>query len=214
MPRIATSGKFTIGENDPGSSWVQGDFSCNYANSQEEPVTGASPQFTLEAGQAWTCQITNTKKGNVIIKKTAIGGNGTFNFTAGAPVGNRSVPTAGGTGQTAAIQVPANTTTGYVVTESGPPSGWDFTLLSCNNPDGLHASSTSGQAATFRVDPGETVTCTWTNTARGHVIVKNNLFINALTSFNVSYRLGRPSVDVRIVNNTFIASGNAAVNRD
>jgi hypothetical protein len=45
-------------------------------------------------------------------------------------------------------------------------SGWTVTNLDCTDRDAgpfEQRSTTSGSTATYNVQPGETVTCTWTN---------------------------------------------------
>jgi hypothetical protein len=58
----------------------------------------------------------------------------------------------------------------YTVTEGTPPVGWDFVGVVCGDPDG--GTTTSGAAANIDVDPGETVTCTYTNRKRGRIAVR------------------------------------------
>src|SRR5205823_1543526 len=50
----------------------------------------------------------------------------------------------------------------YAVAENGPPSGWDLSASSCS----------SGTPASFSVTPGGTVTCSFTDTLRGTIIVQ------------------------------------------
>ena len=71
---------------------MKGTFSCNYAGSQAAPVVGAAPVINLAAGQAWTCDITNTKKGSLLVQKQTIGDVGTFEFTLSGQ-SNKSVTT-------------------------------------------------------------------------------------------------------------------------
>ena len=55
----------------------------------------------------------------------------------------------------------------YAITESVLP-GWDLTDLSCNDNN----SGGAGTTATYNVEPGEEVKCTFTNTKRGKIIVE------------------------------------------
>ena len=56
----------------------------------------------------------------------------------------------------------------YTSTEADPTPAFDLTDISCS--DGGSATPSTGnpatRTATFRLDPGETVTCTFTNTER------------------------------------------------
>ena len=98
--------------------------------------------------------------GTVVINKVAVGGNDTFSYT-GTGVGIDSaftITTSGGTGsKTFATNVEPGQKT---VTETAL-AGWTFKTLTCSDPD--NGSSVAGTTATIDVDPGETVTCTYTN---------------------------------------------------
>ena len=54
--------------------------------SDGSPVTAIS----LQPGETVTCTFTNTKQGNVIVKKVMVGGTDTFTYT-GTPAGSISV---------------------------------------------------------------------------------------------------------------------------
>ncbi len=99
--------------------------------------------------------------GTIVINKATVGGDDTFTFTgsAGLP-GNFTITTTSGAG----TQTFSNLTTPgtYTVTESAPPAGWSFTSLTCTDP--TNNTTISGSTATIVLDPGETVTCTFTNT--------------------------------------------------
>ena len=99
--------------------------------------------------------------GRIVINKATVGGDGTFTFTGstGLP-GSFTITTTSGAG----TQTFSNLTTPgtYTVTESAPPAGWTFTSLTCTDPTGN--TTISGPTATIVLDPGETVTCTFTNT--------------------------------------------------
>jgi hypothetical protein len=49
----------------------------------------------------------------------------------------------------------------YLVTETPIPRGWDLASIVCDDPDSTTNLGTA--TATIDVDPGETVTCTFTN---------------------------------------------------
>jgi len=151
--------------------WNLTSITCDDAKSSGNLATKTAT-FRLEAGETVKCtftNITNTKQGTIVIKKTAMGGNGTFNYTGtgtGIP-SSFNITTSGGTG----IQTFSNIAPGtYKVTESGLLAGWGFTSLICSDPDG--GTTVSGQTAKIDLDAGETVTCTFTNTKKGTIKVK------------------------------------------
>jgi uncharacterized repeat protein (TIGR01451 family) len=99
--------------------------------------------------------------GTVVITKTAEGGDDTFSYTgtgSGIP-SSFNITTVGGTESQTFTDILTGAKT---VTESGPPSGWDFTSLVCSDPDS--ETTTSGQTANIDLDANETVSCTFTNT--------------------------------------------------
>src|SRR4051794_41011889 len=71
-----------------------------------------------------------------------------------------------GDGQTIAKEVaPGTYTSGEWV-----PAGWALTALSCDDSDST--GSLGSATATFHVAAGETVTCTFTDTKQGRIVVK------------------------------------------
>jgi hypothetical protein len=82
-----------------------------------------------------------------------------FSFTAGGGLDPTSFSLKNGGTQT---YTGVNPGSGYSVAET-VPSGWDLTSSTCD--DGSPVSN-------IDVSPGETVTCTFNNRARGHIIVK------------------------------------------
>ncbi|MGN6607629.1 MAG: prealbumin-like fold domain-containing protein [Jatrophihabitans sp.] len=122
--------------------------------------------LTTDSGKTLECSFTNTARGTIIVKKVTnpTGASGSFTFTGDA---------AGSIGDGGSIVVPNLVPGTYTSTESDP-TGFDLTNISCD--DGSSATPSSGSVATrtasFKLDPGETVTCTFTNTQRGTIIVK------------------------------------------
>jgi hypothetical protein len=57
----------------------------------------------------------------------------------------------------------------YRVTES-LPTGWDLSSIACT--DSNSSGNTASGVATFIVEAGETVRCTFTNTKRGRVVIE------------------------------------------
>jgi uncharacterized repeat protein (TIGR01451 family) len=160
---IGTSFPVTIGLNVASSAdlLIGGDgvFAGEIAVDEVEIFNRALDKTKIEdifnAGSAGKCKI-----GTVVINKSAVGGDDTFSYTAtGSSIPSSfSITTTSGSGS----QTFSNLASGsYTVTEQGPPSPWVFTSLVCTDPDG--GTTVSGQTATIDLDPGETVTCTFTN---------------------------------------------------
>jgi hypothetical protein len=110
-------------------------------------------------GETVTCTFTNTQRGTIIIEKQTNPDQavGTFTFTGdvagvvsdgGQIVVNNLVP-----GQ-------------YTSTEVNPAPNFDLANISCDDTtNGGQASSgdIGTRTATFNLDPGETIKCTFTN---------------------------------------------------
>jgi hypothetical protein len=137
--------------------------------------TLALTSIDLLAGQTITCTFTNVQRGLIRIVKTAVDGNGLFNFDGAVVSGevitagfaNFALDTVGGTAQTDFVVKPGTYTVAEdLLTLPVPPSGhWEFTDVSCVDP-----TTNSGQngvtpeLADINVAPGETVICTFVNT--------------------------------------------------
>jgi LPXTG-motif cell wall-anchored protein len=164
---LLAPGTYSVAETEM-AGWDLTDVTCS---------DGSTPDsIQLSAGETVTCTFTNTKRGSITIVKNTVGGDGTFNFTGN--VGVTSLSTSGGTAsQSANNLVPGS----YNIAET-VPTGWDLTSATCD--DGSTPSAISLSA-------GEDVTCTFTNTKRGSiVIVKNTLggdgTFNFTSDFGVS----------------------------
>jgi hypothetical protein len=141
--------------------------------------------ITLQAGATATCTYTNTQRGSITVVKDAIP-DSAFDFGY----------TTTGTGLSAFTldddadatlsntRVFSNLVPGaFTVTEAGLPiTGWDITDLVCTGGGANTSTVTATGVATIGLDPGETVTCTYTNTKRGHVIIVKNS-VNGCATF-------------------------------
>ncbi|MDD5356699.1 MAG: hypothetical protein PHS53_00920 [Candidatus Pacebacteria bacterium] len=134
------AGTYSVSETLP-SGWVQTSATCDGQGN-----TPAS--ITLAAGQTVTCTFTNTKKGHLIVDKVTDPTGDTTSFPINA-TGSGTI-TGGGAGTiTDAANKDYEVTPGtYSVTEN-TPSGWNMTGNTCTD---------------VAVGPGETKTCTITNT--------------------------------------------------
>jgi len=126
---------------------------------------GSSPdEIDLDSGEVVTCTFTNTKRGHIIVEKQTLpGGDETlFTFTGGA---------AGEIGDEGIIGVEVAPGT-YDSTET-VPLGWDLTEITCDDENSFGDLETG--TATFNVDAGETVTCTFTNTKKAKLTVTKHV---------------------------------------
>src|SRR5205807_1726065 len=148
--------------------------------------------LTTDSGKTLSCSFTNTQRGTIIVKKVTnpVGAPGNFTFTGDA---------AGTIGDGGTIIVNNLVPGTYTSTEANPAPGFDLTGLSCN--DGASATvstvSLATRTTTFKLDPGETVTCTFTNRQRGHAKVIKTVNGSAPTggqSFTFQLRQGATAI--------------------
>ncbi|WP_299178598.1 hypothetical protein [uncultured Neptuniibacter sp.] len=163
-------GTYTVTETDPGPQWDLTDLSCS--DTDNTVVSNATATIELDPGETVVCTYENTRRGNIIIVKNSIGGDGEFAYSGS--LGLTSLTTVGGTddtGNTYFNMVPGI----YSVTETDPAPNWDLTGLSCIETGGQN-TATNNATANIMLDPGETVTCTYTNTKR--------IMVDLLKTFN------------------------------
>lgn len=143
-------GKYNVAET-VAAGWDLTGATCDNGDSPDD--------ITLDPGETITCTFANTKRGHVIDKKVMVGGTSAFDFT-GTPAG--SISQNNGT-------ISQEVKPGQYTSTEAAKAGWDLTGISC---DDNNSTGTTGTAtATFNVEPGETVTCTFTNVKRGHILV-------------------------------------------
>ena len=151
---LAPNIEYQVSEAIP-EGWTLTDLTCSADGTSVITTLAPVATFTPEPGDVITCTFTNTKDGSITIVKDSNrpGSSSTFDFT-----GDITANLATGATSTAAVAPGV-----YTVTESAPPSGgWKLTALSCN--DANSSGDVTFATATFTVEPGEDVTCTFFNT--------------------------------------------------
>ena len=144
-------GTYTVEELVP-SGWMLKDISCSDHDSSGDLNT-ATATFRVKAGENVRCTFTNTQKGTITVKKQTVptGSDQAFAFSGAITDQLKD-------GQKATETVAPGT---YSVKEK-VPAGWDLTGVHCDDSDS--GGDLNKGEATFRVKPGEDVTCTFTNT--------------------------------------------------
>jgi uncharacterized repeat protein (TIGR01451 family) len=135
-----------------------------------------------------TCTITNSaQRGTIVVVKNTQGGNGTFHFAGTwAGAGGFDLTTVAGTSSTTYPDVLVPKQGGYSVTESDPTPSFDGTNVTCSDTDGgsgPSASSTKPLTGSIDLDDDETVTCTFTNTARATIVIVKDAQPNSAQDF-------------------------------
>jgi plastocyanin len=166
-------GTYTSTEADPTPAFDLTGISCNDGASATVSTVSLATRkatFKLDPGETVTCTFTDRQRGTIIVKKVTnpVGASGSFTFT-----GNAS----GTIGDGGTITVNDLAPGTYTSTETSPAPAFDLTGISCN--DGASATvstvSLATRTATFKLDPGETVTCTFTDRQRGHAKVEKTV---------------------------------------
>ncbi len=162
-PVIVSIGSHTVGETAcPPASL--GNYVTTYSGD-----CNSLGSVILAAGENKTCTITNTRKGTISITKDSISNDAQDFSFSGTCFGAFSLDD----GSDGTL---SNTKTGSVAPGSctvieGPVAGWALTNLQCIDPDSGTGISVSTGTATIDIDPGEAVSCTFTNEMLGSVTV-------------------------------------------
>lgn len=146
-------GSYTITETGK-PAWDQTSSSAECAFTVDYPA---------DADRVFSCAYTNTQRGTIIVEKQTIpdGSSATFGFTGDA---------AGTIADNGQIVV-TNLVPGTYTSAEAVKAGWDLTGIACDDGASLTPSTVSlaTRTATFKLDPGETVKCVFTNRQRGNV---------------------------------------------
>ena len=148
-PACSTPGTYSVAELAE-SGWDLTSATCSGQNTPDE--------IHLQAGQTVTCMFTNTKRGHILVDKVTdpAGDSQSFEFKTNYGV-NFNLTDASAPNDSGAL-VPGS----YAIGELAA-AGWDLTGASCDDQSPVNQVS---------LQPGETVTCTFTNTKRGSITVE------------------------------------------
>ena len=113
-----------------------------------------------------TCTFTNSKQGQVIVKKVMVGGDQHRSATRARR----------GLDRRQQRHVSRDVAPGQYTSTEAAKAGWDLTSLSCDDANSV--GSVANRQATFDVAAGEVVTCTFTNTKRGSIVVEKQTIPN------------------------------------
>ena len=167
---------YTVNEGDPAPGYDLVDVSCRDTSSGQTfqgDLTARNVTFTPQAGHVVDCTFTNQKRGAIVVKKlvqppdanpvfnfvTSVGGGSAFDLSDGEQEQFQNVKP----GQ-------------YTIQELASTDDIRLGSILCvDSGKGGKASvgSPGTRTATVNLDPGETVTCTFTNVENDAVIVQN-----------------------------------------
>jgi hypothetical protein len=150
------AGDYTVTETMPlPSPWALTDVTCVGGDSDPySDAYGEGVTIHLETGEHITCTFTNTQVGTIVVEKQTDpdGASDSFSFSGDAA----------GTISDGGQIVVGDLLPGTYTSQETEPFGWDLTSIVCDDTN----SSGVGNTATFQLDPGETVKCTFNNWLR------------------------------------------------
>jgi hypothetical protein len=163
------------GEETVPAGWALTDISCASVDNTSTVSIGVNDIFTsagfdrgddqiqvdLAAGDTVTCTYTNTKLGSITVEKqtTPDDSEQTFGFTGDA---------SGTIADDETIVVNNLLPDTYTSTEN-VAGGWDLSSINCNDSDS--SGNTTTATATFKLQAGENVKCTFNNAVQGGNII-------------------------------------------
>lgn len=163
-------GTYTFTE-DTANGWTLTNLSCTNGTATNS-FTTSTASVTLAAGDNWTCTFENTAEANLHVSKVTIPNPDTaktsFTFT-----GDLAGPLQNGSAINNLNVLPNKSYTSTENTNATAPR-WDLKGIACTNTkDGSATAnaSNSGSTATFTPQPGDDLTCTFTNQERGKIVV-------------------------------------------
>ena len=171
------TGTYTVTENDPsGIGYSLGLLVCTDTDLSGTPSTidvqTRTATINLDANETVTCTFTNRQLSSITITKATVpvGGTG-FGFTDDIP-GGPATFSLDHSGSRTFTNVADGT---YTVSEDDPSGlGYSLAALVCVDTDLTGTPSTfdiPSRTATINLDPGETVTCAFTNRQLSTIII-------------------------------------------
>ena len=152
---LLRTGTYAVTQTDPGLAWDPAGATCS---------DGSDPSaVALSPGEVVTCVFHNVKRGHIRIDEVTLPSNDpqSFAFTLGG--GPDAIALSFSLTDAAAPYDSGFVRPGtFAAAQGALPAGWDLTSAVCSD------GSAPGSVV---LDPGETVTCTFTNTKRGRVVI-------------------------------------------
>ncbi|MEZ4556334.1 MAG: hypothetical protein R2854_07760 [Caldilineaceae bacterium] len=182
-------GQYTILQTDPAPTYDVTSITCTDGDATGTPST-ADPTtrvavVNLDADEIVTCRFVNSRRGTLVVQQAN-------NPPTAAAFTFAATPTDAGNftldnGQTRAVyNVPAGD---YTVTQTDGPAGWLLDKIVCDDTSSSRPSTgdVATRRAQVRIDPGETVTCTFANERPGLRLTESHAGIDLDEATGASY---------------------------
>jgi hypothetical protein len=153
-------GTYSAAESVP-ANWTLTGATCD--NGSGTLTASKISGITVTLGETVTCTFNDRTRGTIVIKKVTDPSpdpsNTSFSFTPTGNIGTTGFSLLNGGSQTYSNVVPGSANS---VSET-VPTGWDLTSATCDNGN--------VPATNISVNPGQTVTCTFNDRARGTIVI-------------------------------------------
>ncbi len=171
-------GSYSLSEGALPSGWTLSSLVCTDPDGGSSVNLGTrTATIDIDPGESITCTYTNSKSGSIVIIEDSIPndaqdfsytgtGPSGYNFGGGFSLDDDADPTLPNTRTFADLAVGT-----YTLSEGALPANWNLTNLVCVDPDSGSSINLGTRTATIDVDAGETITCTYTNTKNGTIVV-------------------------------------------
>ncbi|PIE34250.1 MAG: hypothetical protein CSA55_01230 [Ilumatobacter coccineus] len=160
-----------------------------------------------------TCTLINTaQRGTIVIKKTVVGSGGDFTFDSdwndsGGAVVSQFVLSPGD--DSTVSQTWTDVLAGsYEVSERVSAAYGQTVTCSESGATVDHGSSAAGLTGSIDLDPGETVTCTYTNVEQAHIVVVKDAQPNSGQAFDYSLSGGDLNETFSLVDDSAVPATN------
>jgi hypothetical protein len=192
------------------ADWQLVDIDCvpaGQAEASNESLAGigGTTDIKVDPGDVITCTFVNKKDATVTIVKDADpNSTQSFAFTGSFDGFSLSDPTSGDdanddtsfTVSGAGFESPDKS-----VTETVPVAGWDLTAIDCNDTGVTFSGNTTTGTASFTVNPGDTIVCTFTNETGSLEVTKLDNGLAATAQFTFRLTGGPDDIDVSMTTN-------------
>lgn len=184
-------GTYTVSEIVP-AGWSLTGIGCSTGGSG----SGNTATINLTAGATVTCTFNNAKKPTLTLIKSAVNGDGAtaFAFSSTPSLGIPSLTPPASGSSAASTFGPVELTVGqaYSISET-VPAGWTLTSKSCVVAGGGSIGTTSATGVGFTPEPGQAITCTFTNTRQTGSLKIIKTVIGGTGSDTFAFSLTNPS---------------------
>ena len=166
--RTVPAGTYTVTEDFLPAGWQFSSVECTEDGDQDSTTLGPVATLNVQDGETINCVYINTLDGEIITDKVTnpSGAPDVFTFTPswGADFDLTD-------GDTPNLSGPL--TPGLYSVSENPLDGWDLTEVTCTGQPG----NTNEDPAAIDLNPGEVVTCRFTNTQRGTIQVVKSITV-------------------------------------